>query len=248
VVCCAATGGLALQTPSRVATAAAALGCAGAALFVLGPLAIQAGAASPFGGFRAFALALPLALLALLLGLAGLWTTRAHATEERTGRGRAWLAVLLGLGMLGAVAAAVAPSRDLPRINDITTNPDDPPQFRDPAFAYPGEAFASQQRAGYPDLATIQLALPPDDAFAHARRVASGLGWQIGFEDPAAGVLEATVVSRVFRFVDDVAVRVRPGEAGTSRVDVRSRSRVGQGDLGANAARIRAFRDALARG
>jgi uncharacterized protein (DUF1499 family) len=237
-----------LQTPSRVATAAAIAGGSGAALFLLGPLAIQAGLASPFTGFRVFALALPLALLALLLGLAGLWTTRASASEERTGRGRAVAGALLGLGILGVVAALVGPTRDLPRINDITTNPADPPRFRDPAFAYPGEEFASQQRAGYPELATIELALPPAQAFDHARRVARDLGWQVGFEDPAAGILEATEVSSVFRFVDDVAVRVRPGDGGTSRIDVRSRSRVGRGDLGANAARIRAFRDALATG
>ena len=59
-------------------------------------------------------------------------------------------------------------------------------------------------------------------------------------------LFEALATTRVFRFVDDVAVRVRRGGGG-SVIDVRSTSRVGRSDLGANAARIRAFRDVLVR-
>jgi uncharacterized protein (DUF1499 family) len=47
--------------------------------------------------------------------------------------------------------------------------------------------------------------------------------------------------------VDDIRVRVRPSGEG-SVVDVRSKSRVGRGDVGANAARIRAFEQALRSG
>ncbi len=53
-------------------------------------------------------------------------------------------------------------------------------------------------------------------------------------------MLEATQTSRIFRFVDDICVRLRPDGTATL-IDVRSKSRVGQGDLGANAKRIRAF-------
>ncbi len=62
--------------------------------------------------------------------------------------------------------------------------------------------------------------------------------------DPETGRVEARDMSLVFRFVDDVVVRVRPGTSG-SVVDIRSRSRDGRGDLGINAARIRALSDAL---
>jgi uncharacterized protein (DUF1499 family) len=71
------------------------------------------------------------------------------------------------------------------------------------------------------------------------------LGWEIIAEDPSTGRLEATDTSALFQFVDDVAVRIRPTDGGVV-IDVRSKSRDGRGDLGANAARIRAFRDALA--
>ena len=142
-------------------------------------------------------------------------------------------------------------------INDITTDPDDPPVFVDAQkiaankgrdLAYPGETFASQQREGYPDLAPIRVSDPPDAAFARAERVAAALNWEITVRDPTTGVFEAVEVTRIFRFVDDIVVRVRAAPASAaSVVDVRSKSRVGRSDMGANAARIRAFRDALSR-
>jgi uncharacterized protein (DUF1499 family) len=52
------------------------------------------------------------------------------------------------------------------------------------------------------------------------------------------GRIEAVAVSRVFRFTDDIVIRIRPSSDGGSRVDIRSRSRDGKGDLGVNAQRI----------
>lgn len=59
--------------------------------------------------------------------------------------------------------------------------------------------------------------------------------------DPAAGRLEAVAETFWFGFKDDVVVRVRPGESGGAVIDMRSTSRVGLSDLGANAARIEDF-------
>ena len=57
--------------------------------------------------------------------------------------------------------------------------------------------------------------------------------------------IEATAKTPWFGFLDDVVVRVAPTAAG-SRIDVRSVSRVGRGDFGTNARRIRAYLDKLA--
>lgn len=57
---------------------------------------------------------------------------------------------------------------------------------------------------------------------------------------------KATDTSFWFRFKDDVVIRVRAADGGTV-VDVRSVSRVGQGDLGANAARITDILDRIQR-
>jgi uncharacterized protein (DUF1499 family) len=113
-------------------------------------------------------------------------------------------------------------------------------------MSYPAERFASQQRAAYPDLEPIRVSSAPQQALVLARETAESLGWEIISVDPATGRLEAREVSRIFQFVDDVVVRVRPLETGAV-IDVRSKSRDGRGDLGVNARRIRAFASAIPR-
>ena len=85
---------------------------------------------------------------------------------------------------------------------------------------------------------------PPDDVFDRSEQVVQGLGWEVVNADRAAGRIEATDTTFWFGFKDDVVVRIRPADNG-SRVDLRSVSRVGGGDIGANAARIRAFSSRL---
>ena len=70
------------------------------------------------------------------------------------------------------------------------------------------------------------------------------MGWQIVREDPSAGRIEAVATTFWFGFKDDVLIRVS-ADAGGSRIDVRSKSRVGKGDLGTNAQRIRAYQKRL---
>jgi uncharacterized protein (DUF1499 family) len=91
------------------------------------------------------------------------------------------------------------------------------------------------------------LNVTPGRAFDRAVAAAKAMGWDIVASDPAGGRIEATDTTFWFGFKDDVVVRVTPQPAG-SRVDVRSLSRVGGGDLGANAARIRAFLAAVKAG
>lgn len=237
------------ERPSRLAVLASLVAAAAAALAVAGPLLAHLGVLPPFAGFASFALGGLLGLVGLLLGAGGLRATRGG----RPGRRRAWLAVALGAAVVAALVSGALAGRGLPRINDITTDPEDPPVFavaaeadanRGRDMAYPAE-FAALQRDAYPDLAPIRVDAPPADAFERARRAAEALGWEVVHADPARGVLEAQSVSWLFRFVDDVVVRVRPAGGG-SVVDVRSKSRDGQGDLGANARRIRAFAAELA--
>jgi len=145
--------------------------------------------------------------------------------------------------VLGGACAAVPPGyihslKTLPYINDITTDTERPPQFSPPK---PYEShFPELQQIGYPDLRPLELALPPKQAFARALETVRAQGWQITALDESAGVIQAVAVTRWFGFKDDVAIRVTPAGAG-SRVDMRSKSRVGRSDAGANARRIREF-------
>lgn len=159
-----------------------------------------------------------------------------------------------------AAAAGVLPlawmqnAHVLPPINDITTDTVDPPAFvailplrrgSPVPAAYAGAATAEKQKAGYPDIAPILLAEPPASAFAKALAAARAAGWTIIDADAGTGRIEATATTPWFGFRDDVVVRVRPDARG-SRIDVRSVSRIGTSDLGANARRVREFAAAVA--
>jgi len=239
----------------RALTRTAATLAAAAALAMLAGAGLAfSGAATPFTGFKIFGAALPAAVVALVLGFVGLVLSRGDGADED--RARARNALVAGIAMVFAFVLLALPGRGLPRINDITTDPADPPGFvaaaTDPANAgrdmtYPPD-YAEQQRGGYPDLAPLIVAGTPAEVFPRVEATATKLGWKIVRASPSDGTLEANETSRVFHFVDDVVVRVRPDAADPtrSRVDVRSKSRDGRGDMGVNARRIAAFRAALA--
>ena len=68
------------------------------------------------------------------------------------------------------------------------------------------------------------------------------MGLEIVAVDRGAGLVEATATTFWFGFKDDIVVRV-VGDGEGSKIDLRSMSRVGQSDVGANAARITDFFD-----
>lgn len=160
-----------------------------------------------------------------------------------------WVLVVAAMPLLGLAAYWGHAALTHPLINDITTDSDDPPVFAAmPRIApYPGASFAQRQREAYPDLAPLRLSEPPGEVHARALALMRARGWTVEANDPASLHIEAIARSRIFRFTDEIVLRLAPEGDGT-RVDMRSRSRVGRGDLGVNAARIRAFFGDLAAG
>ncbi len=150
------------------------------------------------------------------------------------------IALVLGLAALYPPIAFLQRARAVPPINDITTDTANPPRYMTAARAYPGAEFARQQRAAYPDIGPRMLAMAPREAFNRALAAAEAMGWEVVGRDAAAGTIEAVDTTRWFGFRDDIAIRVSAADAG-SRLDVRSKSRVGRSDLGTNAQRIRAY-------
>ncbi len=258
------TDGRASQRPRarRLAWLALALALGGALAGLAGAAGSGAGG-WPFTtgfvllrwGFYAAAAGGLLAAVALVWG----WRTRARAGLVGAA------ALVLAVGYCGYLWSWLAVAARVPAIHDVTTDPADPPEFRalalradnwdsipdlgDPelAAAPPRERWREVVRRRYGELRPLHLDLPPAQALARVEALARARGWAIARVDPAAGTLEATDTVSLFRFRDDVVVRVRP-ERGGSRVDVRSVSRVGTSDLGVNAARVRAFLAELSRG
>jgi hypothetical protein len=167
----------------------------------------------------------------------------------RNGSRRRTLALRALPALPGALLLVSAmATRGVPPIHDITTDLEDPPRFeavidaRGPnanSLAIDPEAQALQA-AAYPELDTLYSPAPYAESFARAEAIARALGWEILRSDRNAGFIEAVDTTAIMAFKDDVVIRVRSDEDG-SRVDLRSASRVGLSDLGANAARIRAF-------
>lgn len=214
------------------------LALAAVALLALSGPGVRAGLWPFRVGFGMFAGALVAGLAAMGVALVGLAVPRLRAGA---------IPALTAALVIGAASAALPLEnlrrvKTLPYINDITTDTETPPRFSQPRPYQ--RHFAELQRLGYPDLQPLELAVPPAQAFAYARTAAQALGWELVAADEGAGRIEAVATTFWFGFRDDIAVRVAPAGAG-SRIDVRSRSRVGRSDLGANAARIRKFFSAM---
>jgi uncharacterized protein (DUF1499 family) len=154
------------------------------------------------------------------------------------------VALVIGAAVFGMPYRFQQNARAVPPINDITTDTANPPRYMTTSRPYPGAEVARQQRAAYPDIAPVLLPVPPREAFARAVKAAESMGWEVVGRDAAAGTLEAVDTTRWFGFKDDIAVRVTAADGG-SRVDVRSKSRVGRGDIGTNARRIRDYVERL---
>jgi len=142
-----------------------------------------------------------------------------------------------------------------PPINDITTDTANPPAIvaalparraeNAVSAIYGGPAVAEKQAAAYPGIAAVIVPMPMSHALDLAFNTAKSMpGWRILAVDAGAGTLEATQASFWFGFVDDIVIRVTQNGDG-SRIDIRSHSRQGRGDLGVNAARIRKYIAAL---
>lgn len=184
-------------------------------------------------------------LAALVLCIVAALLTR----SQSYGRWVLMLSLIASAATFGVPYSLMRAARRVPPIHDITTDTADPPAFvaivplratATNAAEYAGDSIAALQRSAYPDIQPRTLALSPLDAFDRAVIAAQAMGWEIVAGDSPSGRLEATATTTWFGFKDDVVVRIRAAGSG-SIVDVRSVSRVGRSDVGANAARIRSY-------
>lgn len=189
-------------------------------------------------------LGLVLAVIALLQLVFGLFKKRkAHI---KTGL-LTLVSALLPLAL--SVAAVGLAGFKAPMIHDISTDLDAPPEFTitntlrtadENSLVYAGESIALLQREAFPHIKPIITELSPKESHTQALLAIDKLNWVLVVDDAATGIIEAYDKSSIFGFIDDVSIRIRPVNSG-SQIDLRSVSRVGEGDLGANAARIHQF-------
>ncbi len=234
---------------SLLATWSSRLALFSLAVAALSVLILRADLLETGPALATFAAALVLAGLAIVLALGAfvtLWR------QGLSGLGRALRGLLLGAALLAYPAYLGERARQLPALHDVATDTDNPPRFEALArrrpkdrVTYPGPAAAALQQKAYPDIVPLQLALPVRTSYEVALAVVNKHKWPVAEARPPSTArrdagIEATARSLLMGFRDDIVIRVTP-IVGGSRIDLRSASRFGTHDLGANAARLRAL-------
>ena len=174
---------------------------------------------------------------------------RSNPTLSKAARTASYLVLI----PIIAIGSQFFKGSSVPRIHNISTDVVNPPEFgtfanaraaTDNPLMYDPEKLAQVQQAAYPMVKTLITDLPALEAHAKALEVANSLGWEVVESDPSSGFIGATETSTLWGFKDDVVVRISEQD-GQRAVDLRSVSRIGQSDLGANAKRIERFLSAF---
>lgn len=190
------------------------------------------------------------AALAVVLGVGAgvsIWRTGAP------GAARIFVGLAIGLAILMTPVVVGGLARSYPDLNDVTTDPGNPPRYRALAnerrgianpTEYPAAQFTAVQSKAYPDLAPMLVNRPLPEAFDLVLEAFRRLHYTIVTEEPPTdedpvGVAEAVDRTLILGFYDDIAVRVTATEGGGTRIDLRSSSRYGRSDFGRNAQRLR---------
>jgi len=195
--------------------------------------------------FLLIAIAWALALAALVLG--GLAMRRIWIDGVR-GFAPALTGSLLAIAILAVPGLMVEEMIRLPRLADISTDLNDPPELAPSAqAAHPSPDVVSndEQAKAYPDILSRHYPVSPARVYDAATALMTARGWTISKAVPpdiesADASIEAVARTLVLALPADVALRIVADDDG-SLVDMRSASRIGSHDLGDNARRIRAF-------
>ena len=186
-----------------------------------------------------------LALILAAVALIRIWR------QGLLGGGHAIAGVAIALLLLAGPLWYLPDLLTRPKINDISTDLQSPPNFEFIAslrdkdanpITYPGIEVSEQQALAYPDIRPMVLERSAEETFDLVYEAVTRLDWQIvNKRKPVRnrpGRIEAVSRTLVMGYADDIVIRVAAGK-GEARIDVRSASRYGEHDFGANARRIR---------
>lgn len=190
-----------------------------------------------------------LSMFSIVITLLSVYLTRPG--KRKRGLGISIIGFLLSIAVTGTALFFYHRAKTAPAIHDITTDTVNPPKFvavlpmrknAPNGYKYGGAKVAAIQHKYYPNIKPLFLNVSPGVAYHRALEAAHQMNWwKIQAADSLKGHIEATSTIPWFGFKDDIVVRIDTTNSGTSRIDVRSESRLGVSDIGENARRIRSY-------
>ncbi len=212
----------------------------------------------------------PLLVIVAIVAIVSLIVSLVRKPRSKISMAVAGVGLLVPIGMLGSLASIGGTAAENP-IHDVSTDTANPPTFSAETMTARAESEANplndyqvplgetEMYAGappelaikshaqiindtYADLSPLSLAgASKADAVAAVAAAMGKMGLSDIRSDVEAGRVEGVAETFWYGFQDDVVARV-----GEVEIDFRSVSRVGQSDLGANAARIAELRELVA--
>ena len=197
----------------------------------------------------AFKVAMVFGVVAVVVSLLA---TRTVWRVGGKGIGAALFGTVTGLGLVAWPVGLIPFTMRVPAINDVTTDAQSPPQFRElmrlrepgsNSLQYAGETLARLQAQTFPDIKTLVVTRPGLESFELTREIIRRMKWvEVAARPPAnanaVAEIEAQVMTPIMGFRDDVVIRLK-GERDKTRIDIRSASPYGQHDFARNADRVR---------
>lgn len=108
-------------------------------------------------------------------------------------------------------------------------------------------AAETRENHPFPELRPRTFAVPPTQVLSFGAQVLPQMGWTLSSQQPDPHTLTAVATTQLWRFKDDITLRIDAAPEGGSILYVRSESRVGKGDLGANVRRVINITEEIAR-
>ncbi len=231
-------------------------------LLLAAPMGYKYGSSLLMSSLGTVMLAFLVAVLVVIVSLVMLLYVNKH--QMLRDRKLLFIGIAVSILPMVMIVPNILKGTSVPAIHDITTDTSSPPVFHvivnqrlvgakeeaivndltyGAGFENPSMLAKLQQEA-YPEIQTLELNSDVMSVVAVTSKILEESGMEVVNIDPELGIVEATATTFWFGIKDDVVVRIRPTRSG-SKVDVRSVSRVGQSDLGANAARIMGILTAL---
>lgn len=214
-------------------------------LFIGGPLGSHFEKVEPITGISFFITGAVLSFISGIIGLVYVFLGRFSMGIP---------SFILGLMPCAVIVFFMMQANELPLINDISTDLVSPPEYVHArtlgSNATQSMAFEKKNvpeiKKAYPSVKTaIFKTKDIQKVYKKALNISQyQLRWKVTKQDSKAYRIEAIDTSPLFKFKDDIVIRIQ-AEENQVIVDLRSRSRVGKGDMGANANRIKLFLEAL---